>query len=74
MPRGAANYGGHGNVRARQRRGRGVPSLCTRIDISGADDMVLARVGCFGSCFQEPLVNVRLPGQPLVMLRRVQAE
>jgi NADH-quinone oxidoreductase subunit F len=30
-------------------------------------------VGCFGACFQEPLVNVRLPGKPLVMLRRVQA-
>ena len=31
------------------------------------------RVGCFGFCAQEPLVNVRLPGRPLVILRRVQA-
>ncbi|HUD76181.1 MAG TPA: hypothetical protein VMQ76_13995, partial [Terracidiphilus sp.] len=36
-------------------------------------DVMLAGVGCFGSCFQEPLVSVRLPGNPLVVLRRVQA-
>ena len=36
-------------------------------------DVLLASVGCFGSCFQEPLVGVRLPGDPLVILRRVQA-
>ncbi|MGE5112021.1 MAG: NADH-ubiquinone oxidoreductase-F iron-sulfur binding region domain-containing protein [Acidobacteriaceae bacterium] len=42
------------------------------IDRSGAN-IVLAGVGCFGACFQEPLVNVRLPGNPLVILRRVQA-
>jgi len=40
---------------------------------SSGDDMVLAPVGCFGACFQEPLVSVRLPGNPLVMLRKVQA-
>jgi NADH-quinone oxidoreductase subunit F len=34
---------------------------------------MLAGVGCFGSCFQEPLVSVRLPGNPLVVLHRVQA-
>lgn len=33
----------------------------------------LATVGCFGACYQEPLVNVHIPGSPLVMLRRVQA-
>jgi NADH-quinone oxidoreductase subunit F len=42
------------------------------IDRTGVN-AVLASVGCFGPCFQEPLVNVRLPGNPLVMLRRVQA-
>src|SRR5581483_11161064 len=42
------------------------------IDRTGAGIM-LAGVGCFGACFQEPLVNVRLPGNPLVMLRKVQA-
>ena len=36
-------------------------------------DVKLASVGCFGFCAQEPLVNVRLPGRPLVILRRVQA-
>ena len=42
------------------------------IENSGTN-VVLAPVGCFGACFQEPLVNVRLPGNPLVMLQRVQA-
>jgi NADH-quinone oxidoreductase subunit F len=42
------------------------------IERSG-DEIVLAGVGCFGSCFQEPLVTMRLPGQPLVVLHRVQA-
>jgi NADH-quinone oxidoreductase subunit F len=36
-------------------------------------DIKLASVGCFGFCAQEPLVNVRVPGKPLVILRRVQA-
>jgi NADH-quinone oxidoreductase subunit F len=40
------------------------------VDRNG-QDVLLAGVGCFGSCFQEPLVVVRLPGSPLVMLRRV---
>jgi NADH-quinone oxidoreductase subunit F len=42
------------------------------IERSGAD-IVLAPVGCFGACFQEPLVSVRLPGKPLVILHKVQA-
>jgi NADH-quinone oxidoreductase subunit F len=32
----------------------------------------LTRVGCFGFCAEEPLVNLWLPGKPLVILRRVQ--
>ncbi len=40
---------------------------------SSGDNLVLAPLGCFGACFQEPIVNVRLPGNPLVMLRKVQA-
>jgi NADH-quinone oxidoreductase subunit F len=36
-------------------------------------DVQLAPVGCFGFCAQEPLVNVRLPGKPLVILQRVEA-
>jgi len=57
-------------------RGNGAEGLyhafAEAIERSGAN-VVLAPVGCFGACFQEPLVNVRLPGKPLVMLRRVQA-
>jgi NADH-quinone oxidoreductase subunit F len=37
-------------------------------------DVQLARVGCFGFCAQEPLVNIWLPGRPLVILRRVQPD
>ena len=47
-------------------------SLHEAIDRSGID-VLLAPVGCFGACFQEPLVSVRLPGSPLVMLHRVQS-
>jgi NADH-quinone oxidoreductase subunit F len=39
----------------------------------GGLEVLLTSVGCFGSCFQEPLVSVRLPGQPLMILRRVRA-
>ena len=46
-------------------------SFAQQIDKSGAD-IFLASVGCFGPCFQEPLVTVRLPGMPMVILRRVQ--
>ncbi|HET9407495.1 MAG TPA: FAD-dependent oxidoreductase [Candidatus Sulfotelmatobacter sp.] len=57
-------------------RGNGAEGLyhafAEEIDRSGSN-MVLVGVGCFGACFQEPLLNVRLPGGPLVMLRRVQA-
>lgn len=28
---------------------------------------LLTQTGCFGCCAQEPLVNLRLPGQPLVI-------
>ncbi len=46
-------------------------SFVQTIDKSGAE-IYLASVGCFGPCFQEPLVTVRLPGMPMVILRRVQ--
>ena len=32
----------------------------------------MAPVGCFGFCAEEPLVNVWVPGRPLLMLHRVQ--
>ena len=34
-------------------------------------DFDLVRTGCFGFCAEEPLVNIRLSGQPLVILHRV---
>ncbi len=42
------------------------------IERSGTD-FYLTSVGCFGACCQEPLVNIHLPGGPLLILRRVQA-
>jgi len=45
-------------------RGNGAEGLyrafAETIDRSGMN-VVLASVGCFGACFQEPLVNIRLP-------------
>jgi len=57
-------------------RGNGAEGLyqafAEAVDRSGTN-VVLAQVGCFGACYQEPLVNVRVPGSPLLMLKRVQA-
>lgn len=39
------------------------------IDRSG-QEVLLAGVGCFGACFQEPLVSVRTPTAPLVLLHK----
>jgi NADH-quinone oxidoreductase subunit F len=47
-------------------------ALNEEIQRSGAE-VLLAGVGCFGCCFQEPLVGIRFPGKPLVFLRRVLA-
>ena len=58
-------------------RGNGAEGLyhafAEAINSSGTRRSICTSVGCFGSCFQEPLVNVRLPGRPLVILHRVQA-
>jgi NADH-quinone oxidoreductase subunit F len=42
------------------------------IERSGTD-FYLTSVGCFGACYQEPLVNIRVPGSPLLILHRIQA-
>ena len=34
-------------------------------------DVELTKTGCFGICHEEPLVNVRIPGKPLVILHKV---
>ena len=39
----------------------------------GGMSFYLATVGCFGACYEEPLVNIHIPGQPLLIFRRVQA-
>ena len=48
-------------------RGNGAEGLyhafAEAIERSGTDSSSPAS-GCFGACFQEPLVNVRMPGQP----------
>ncbi len=36
-------------------------------------DFLLSKVGCFGFCKEEPLVNIYIPGKPLVILHRIQA-
>ncbi len=46
-------------------------AFSTAIDNHGLD-VKLASVGCFGFCAQEPLVNVWIPGHPMVVLHRVQ--
>jgi NADH-quinone oxidoreductase subunit F len=37
-------------------------------------DIILNTVGCFGYCANEPLVNVYIPGKPLVILSKVAAK
>lgn len=37
----------------------------------GCYDISLIRVGCIGYCKEEPIVNITIPGKPLVLLHRV---
>ena len=46
-------------------------AFASEIDARGLD-VQLVPVGCFGFCAEEPLVNVWVPGHPLLMLHRVQ--
>ncbi|MFP4171294.1 MAG: FAD-dependent oxidoreductase [Candidatus Hydrogenedentota bacterium] len=45
-------------------------ALRTALDEKGVEAH-LGPVGCFGYCAMEPLVNVYIPGQPMVILSRV---
>jgi NADH-quinone oxidoreductase subunit F len=45
-------------------------AFASAIDARGLD-VRLSPVGCFGFCAEEPLVNVWVPGRPLLMLHRV---
>jgi len=38
---------------------------------TGGHDIALVRVGCIGFCKEEPIVNITIPGKPLVILHRV---
>jgi NADH-quinone oxidoreductase subunit F len=40
----------------------------------GHQDVLIAGVGCFGACHQEPLVTVSVPGAPMVVLRHVRSQ
>jgi NADH-quinone oxidoreductase subunit F len=46
-------------------------AFASEIDARGLA-VQLSPVGCFGFCAEEPLVNVWVPGRPLLILRRVQ--
>ena len=46
-------------------------AFASEIDARGLA-VQLAPVGCFGFCAEEPLVNVWVPGRPLLILHRVQ--
>ena len=37
-------------------------------------DIFLTKTGCFGICNEEPLVNVRLPGKPIVIFSKLKKE
>jgi len=37
----------------------------------GDHNIALTRVGCIGYCKEEPIVNITIPGKPLVLLHRV---
>ena len=45
-------------------------ALHETIEKSG-QEVQLTPVGCFGACFQEPLVGIRMPGAPMVTLHHV---
>ncbi|MEA4868115.1 MAG: FAD-dependent oxidoreductase [Rikenellaceae bacterium] len=34
-------------------------------------DIILKKTGCFGFCAEEPLVNIFIPGKPLIIMHRV---
>jgi NADH-quinone oxidoreductase subunit F len=47
-------------------------ALSNAIERNGMDIRLVA-TSCFGACSQEVMVNVWIPGKPMVLLRHVQA-
>ncbi|MFA5099335.1 MAG: FAD-dependent oxidoreductase [Candidatus Omnitrophota bacterium] len=37
-------------------------------------DIALVKTGCFGFCAEEPLINICLPGRPLVILHKIEVK
>ena len=70
----AAHRHRHGHLRDRQWSGGRLPCLRRCHRSQRGLDVQLAQTGCFGFCAEEPLVNVWLPGQPLLMLHRVRTD
>ncbi len=40
----------------------------------GHEKIFVAKAGCFGACYNEPIVSLRLPGKPIVMFGKVKKE
>lgn len=40
----------------------------------GGHEISLTKVGCIGFCKEEPVVNITIPGKPLILLNRVREE
>ena len=66
----SADHCGNGYMWAWQRSRRGI-SRAERGHRPQRTGCSACRRGCFGACFQEPLVGVRIPGAPLVILHHV---
>jgi len=54
--------------------GRGAEVLFDSLERSIKEknlDIILKKTGCFGFCAEEPLVNIYIPGKPLIIMHRV---
>ena len=51
--------------------GKKVYDRLTEIIKKTGSDICLTRTGCIGYCREEPLVNIAIPGKPLVILHKV---
>ena len=45
--------------------------LKTYLDVK---DVLITKTGCFGICNEEPIVNVKLPGKPIVLFKKINKE
>ena len=57
--------------------GNGAEEIMARLKAAAKKakaDVLIEKTGCFGFCAAEPLVNVHIPGSPLVILKEVKAK